>query len=182
MIFQATWQAVLSGRKTITRRIVKPREFLVSELKDKQNPLSDCVDTVVIRSSLFPLPHQMKPTEQIKWQVDRTYAVQPGRGQKAVGRIRLLEIRQERLQEIDEAGAIAEGVQPYFYPGEMSLTPRGIEQAGYLNYIKPYRLLWNSIHTKRGERWDDNPLVWVLRFERVETDKRPALALGAVEE
>jgi hypothetical protein len=153
MIFQATWQAVLDGSKSETRRIVKPGEWLSDE------------SALGVPVAVYKKPI---PYERLKWQVGRTYAIQPGRGQKAVGRIRLLNIRQERLQDITELEAKAEGVKPYFYPVKISVTPRGLEQGGYLNYIKPYRLLWNTIHTKRGERWDDNPLCWVLRFELVE--------------
>lgn len=147
MIFQATWQAVLDGSKTETRRIVKPGEQYEPEfwLSEKYN-----------------LPAFVRlPSLRHKWQVGRIYAVQPGRGQKAVSRIRLLEIRQERLQDITEAGAIAEGVALQAWAADSYYQfPR---TAGYAQ-------LWDSIHPKRGERWADNPLVWVLRFELVKGD------------
>lgn len=28
--------------------------------------------------------------------------------------------------------------------------------------------LWDSINTTSGQRWDDNPTVWVYVFEKVE--------------
>jgi hypothetical protein len=152
MIFQATWQAVLDGSKSETRRICKPGEWL------SESKLG--APTAVYVGSL--------PHEHLKWQVGRSYAVQQARGQKAIGRIRLLEIRQERLQDITEAGAKAEGVQPNYELREMSFTLMGIAPGMSLHYRRPYIALWNTIHTKRGERWNDNPLVWVLRFELVE--------------
>jgi hypothetical protein len=147
MIFQATWEAVLNGTKTETRRICKPGEWL-SESK------LGAPKAVYIG----PLPH-----ERLKWMVGYDYAVQPARGQKAVGHIRLLDIRQERLQDIDEAGAKAEGCDVTYYPefGAGYVTQGNVHQTAKQNY----RNLWNSIHTRKGERWDDNPLCWVIRFE-----------------
>lgn len=47
--------------------------------------------------------------EKPKWQPGRDYAVQPGRGKKAMARIKALEVRQEPLSDISEADAWAEG-------------------------------------------------------------------------
>jgi len=166
MIFQATWQAVLSGRKTITRRICKPGEI------ELVKPLP--TDRVFFKHDKMYIYHRADETREItgvdyhdrkKWRVGQSLAVQPGRGQKAVGRIRLLEIRQERLQDITEAGAIAEGCREctvlegdwYSNTSPQIISAREV-----------YEQIWYGLHTKRGERWDDNPLCWVLRFELVE--------------
>lgn len=61
-------------------------------------------------------------------------------------RIRILAIRQERLQAITEADAKAEGV----------------------GNVEEYRALWESINGRTpGARWDANPTVFVLEFELV---------------
>lgn len=61
-------------------------------------------------------------------------------------RIRILAIRQERLQDISEADAKAEGVAD----------------------VEAYRALWQAINGKTpGARWDANPTVFVLEFELV---------------
>ena len=52
-----------------------------------------------------PLPCRYEP--------GRDYALQPGRGKKAVGRIRVLDVRREPLAEVDTADARREG----FYGG-----------------------------------------------------------------
>lgn len=149
MIFQHTWKQVLDGTKTQTRRLVKPGEgfnaFPSGWIKD-----------VRVYPDL-PLPHSM--IGKIKWAVGRDYAVQPGRGKKAVGRIRITGIRQERVQDITTADAIAEGVPEqtatYTHPVYRSLS------------VAAYAKLWDAIHTKPGETWNDNPSVWVLEFELV---------------
>jgi uncharacterized protein YhfF len=139
MIFRQ-WQQVLDGTKTQTRRQVKPGE------EYNYRPLF---------------------SRHGKWIVGRTYAVQPGSGRPAVGRIRITNIRQERLQDISEDDVLAEGVglqawaRAFSWP-RIDHWPR---TAGYAQ-------LWNSIYTKPGTRWQDNPLVWVLEFELVEGHAR----------
>jgi hypothetical protein len=170
MIFQATWKAVLDGTKTETRRICKPGEFLANlvgipitkEHAQKYHDLWDLNNPY--RTSDFG-PRVIHCSYRTKWQVGATYAVQPARGQKAIARIRLLEIRQERLQDIDEEGAIAEGCKECtVLEGDWySNTSPQIMSAREV-----YEQIWYGLHTKRGERWDDNPLVWCLRFELVE--------------
>lgn len=44
-----------------------------------------------------------------RYQVGKTYAVQPGRGKKAVARIRILDVRRGLIAGVDEAEARAEG-------------------------------------------------------------------------
>lgn len=61
-------------------------------------------------------------------------------------RIRITAIRRERLQDITEEDARAEGVDS----------------------VAEYRELWESINGKtKGARWADNPDVFVLTFELV---------------
>lgn len=83
-----------------------------------------------------------------RWRVGKTYAIQPGRAKKAIGRFRLFAIYYEPLQEITEADARAEGID-------------------YANPIEAFAKLWDSINTKPGTRWQDNPQVFVLTFELV---------------
>lgn len=68
-------------------------------------------------------------------------------------------VRVERLQEISEADAHAEGVHvhPIMRADEPISTHR--EQFGFL---------WDSINAKRGHSWESNPWVWVVEFERVQ--------------
>jgi hypothetical protein len=74
-------------------------------------------------------------------------------------------IRVERLQEISEQDAIAEGLlawqsnalEPVYYGVSLAdvweADPR-----------LTYKRLWSSIYTKRGHSWDSNPWVWVIEF------------------
>lgn len=142
---------ILRGEKTQVRRVVKDDEIIVLD-SHRDDPYGPLYDTVVTRTSRLPLPHQMTPIERIKWQVGRTYAIQPGRGRQGMGRIRITAIRQEALQDISYEDVIAEGMNP------LRSDMRTIDQ-----FVE----LWNDINTRDGTRWSDNPDVWVLCFELV---------------
>jgi hypothetical protein len=161
MIFQHTWQQVLDGSKTQTRRISKPGE----ELRDM--PVAALVQyPAVVTFTISSVFHwNWTPKPRVKWQVGRTYAVQPGRGKKAVGRIRLTGIRQERVQDITEDDARAEGCH---IDADVTGEPFGGYDVAVVWARTVYAHLWDAIHNKCGERWADNPLVWVLTFELVE--------------
>lgn len=79
-------------------------------------------------------------------------------------------VRVERLQEISEADAAAEGCYPQTWEGEnpmvqyhgwMAPTPA---PSGYM-YRNAYRRLWESINGPGS--WDANPWVWVVEFRRL---------------
>ncbi len=71
-------------------------------------------------------------------------------------------VRVERLQDISEADARAEGVLPLEI-----YTPR--ERRGQSDYRGAFALLWDHINGKRpGCAWNDSPWVWVIEFRKVE--------------
>lgn len=69
--------------------------------------------------------------------------------------------KMERVQEISEDDARAEGAVPVengwsYEPGNIRLCGSSAPGA--------YYCLWQSLHTKPGERWEDNPEVVALTF------------------
>jgi hypothetical protein len=67
-------------------------------------------------------------------------------------------VRVERVQDISEGDAIAEGIEPHFAAiAEMSHDAISPESE--------FALLWDSINAKRGYSWDSNPWVWVVEFK-----------------
>ena len=70
--------------------------------------------------------------------------------------LEITSVRVERLQDINEADAKAEGVELSYDRDRM----RGGTWKG------GYRMLWESINGPGS--WDANPWVWVLEFKRVE--------------
>lgn len=72
--------------------------------------------------------------------------------------LEITEIRVQRIQDISEPDAQAEGTK---YFGDIDYS-RGI------TYRKRYSELWDKINAKRGHEWANNDWVWVIEFKRVE--------------
>lgn len=64
-------------------------------------------------------------------------------------------IRVERLRDINEEDAMAEGCNPYMLPCHPDVSPF---KAGYSQ-------LWESINGAGS--WEANPWVWVIEFKRI---------------
>ena len=79
---------------------------------------------------------------KVKWRTGGRYAVQPGRNQKGVGRIELLDIRYQHLGNVTEEEARAEG----------------------FSGLAEFSQAWIEIHG----RFDSEQPVWVLEFRLVE--------------
>lgn len=74
------------------------------------------------------------------------------------------EVRIEAVQAISEADARAEGMdEPYLGDGDHPFE----EQAMMISSRQQYRNLWNRLHNKDGQRWDDNPQVVAVNFRLV---------------
>ncbi len=71
--------------------------------------------------------------------------------------LRVTGVRVERVQEISEADAEAEGVQLQ-HLDDLGQT--------WKTYKRGFEALWDSINAKRGFGWDTNSWVWVVEFER----------------
>jgi hypothetical protein len=69
-------------------------------------------------------------------------------------------VRVERLNDISEADALAEGVDP---AGPVGYIPAS-DRMGRCRY--QYANLWNEINGP--DSWDANPFVWVVEFRRVQ--------------
>jgi hypothetical protein len=70
----------------------------------------------------------------------------------------------ERLQDITEADAIAEGV----YTNEQAIEKLGLPKDTKLTgaCVDKYRIVWESINAKKYP-WESNPWVWVIEFKKL---------------
>lgn len=76
--------------------------------------------------------------------------------------LEVIGVRIERLHEISEADAKAEGVKPFPKDPEGDCFTDGLHRTAY-------QFLWNEINGWRGPKcWDANPWVWVVEFRRVQ--------------
>lgn len=188
-------QAILEGRKTMTRRIVKGLpdnasddlvQIMVSGYHNTQGhvrcPYGHLGDVLWVRESwnittLLQSTNKkdIPGTKTTRYKADDDQFNRCTKGSmkwkpsihmsKEACRLflKIKSVKVERLQDISEQDAIAEGVQLHF---------RGIANFIYRtsDILRPYRDcfsdLWASINGH--ESWVDNPWVWVIEFERIE--------------
>jgi hypothetical protein len=81
--------------------------------------------------------------------------------------LEVVSVRVDRLQEITEKDAIAEGIAKHTEPPRLRGWWAGPEGNGYLSAKDAYRALWDSINGKRSP-WADSPWVWVVEFKKIE--------------
>jgi len=73
--------------------------------------------------------------------------------------LELTAVRVERLQDISEEDAKAEGVTRLAVSEALNIPG---------TWAGAFADLWDSLYAKRGHGWDSNPWVWVESFKRVE--------------
>jgi len=83
-------------------------------------------------------------------------------------------VRVERVDNITEEDAKAEGVSPMdpldLWKAPLSIlgfSMDGLATYRATSFTASYYQLWNSLNAKRGYSWDSNPWVWVCEFGRV---------------
>lgn len=71
--------------------------------------------------------------------------------------LEIINIRVERVQDIDQKDAIKEGIK---------VLPDFKKNYG-MNARGAFMDLWESINEKRGYGWNKNPWVWVIEFKKL---------------
>lgn len=175
-------RAILDGRKTQTRRVVKPQPepgyighfgpgipFGRTEKRDERCPYGYTGDWLLVREAFHPY-HWDRPRaayradgerQRVRTQIE-TYEI--GRWKPSIHMPRwasriLLEIvsvRVERLQEIGEADCWAEGIDRM--PDTRGWRDRASEYPR-----EAYADLWEQINGSGS--WSANPWVWVVEFK-----------------
>ena len=188
-------QAILEGRKTATRRVIKPQPpqsaiLVMSKNPDVLHAYDEEIEHPGMDRRVYMAPYRpgdilyvretwcnvnkpgVKP--EYYYLADTVYCEDYDRSEwrwrpsihmpKEAARIflRVKDVRAERLREIDEDGAIAEGLYKgwrLFGRGSLALSAR-----------QAFMWLWTYITRKSpaAETWACNPWVWVISFERCE--------------
>ena len=177
-------QAILDGRKTQTRRVVKingcpitsPKESLeltkegliyhsFCSMSGYYKPLCQPGDILwvretwskdengeyVYRTNYGTTEDDSFPPSMFKW---KPSIHMPREAARIFLRVKT--VRVERLQDITEEDAIAEGMSKTLVDGVVFISAKG-----------NFHVLWDSLNIKRGYGWDTNPWVWVIEFERI---------------
>ncbi len=191
-------RAILDGRKTQTRRVIKPQtvthngpdgqttesidEFMNRNWKDAKLLCAACAPykpgQILWVRETWGVP--IRVAGEIIYKADYTDKAPLADGEKwrspiymprEAARLFLLvkAVRVERLQEIAEADAIAEGAETdqylEFLEWATSVAPGGSR----IETVRDnFTHIWNRINARRGYGWDTNPWVWVIEFSRTE--------------
>ena len=179
MIFAHTIDKVLDGTKRQTRRIVKANEFWDGgDTIDicKHELKADVYGTLYHADGEYVLANK-----RVKWRIGGSYSVQPGRGQKAVARIRITGIRCEDVRNISDADVKAEGFSSLwdFWQTWTKMHDRSfkfwfdpsIVDYGYKIGREQDIVGWHTLQQIMRERPDERYQAWVLEFELVESEK-----------
>lgn len=196
-------RAILDGRKTCTRRVIKLPENMdgvpVGKSGDSNNPLGfmhpggikrppyQPGDILYVRETWCELPvneaGHMRGHPVYYYRADGDMRPEEWRGKwspsthtpKEAARIwlKVTNVSVERLQDITEDGAKAEGAKQCYEQintiENKPVTYLAEDYKGY--YVLGFKSVWNSTIKKSDlDRygWDANPGVWVIEFERCE--------------
>ncbi len=174
-------RAILAGQKTQTRRKCKPgtvvaleheqpiggQPYYVGDILWVRETWGDYREYCEGNEGFFylykadypdgakaiPLPDDQKTDYADSWDLPKWHPSIHMPREAARIFLRVTNVRIERLQDIDDEGVMAEGIE----------------------FGGPFEEIWDST-VKRADRdhygWDANPWVWVIEFERIEAPEQ----------
>jgi hypothetical protein len=189
-------QAILEGRKTMTRRIVKPQPLLkpgdmlvdMFDITEVKCPYGKVGDVLWVREKFTTLnclsKNKVSHQTLLGWVREHPnenpyiyfadkdvehdlYMWKPSiHMPKTAARIWLdiTNIRVDRVQDISEEDAIAEGIEGA--EGKMGYKYYIDKTAATFHPNISFQSLWESINGE--DSWNENPWVWVVEFKRIE--------------
>ena len=187
-------RAILDGRKSCTRRIVKhdveailnsPYHKEHPEVEDEQIISKLCIppyqpgDILYVRETFIQAAANIfwyKADDKLWMSKDLLWKPSIHMPKKAARIwLKVTDVRLERLQEITEEQACMEGTDPWdeacYENNGWHPTLSDPDSGGDPNMIDGFHKLWNSTIKKSDldyYGWSANPWVWVIEFERCE--------------
>lgn len=188
ILFSASMvEAILADTKTQTRRVIRPQpdeDGLAHIVMPEPEPFWRDAGSGIYRPPGMPgdrlwvketwgvlaaydqlAPRDVPDDTRINYAADG-FAL-PGRARPSIFMRRwmsrltleITDVRVQRLQDISEDDARAEGVPPVVF-----MASGGFREE---SYAPAFEILWNQINGERAP-WSANPWVWCLTFRRVE--------------
>jgi hypothetical protein len=164
-------QAILDDCKTQTRRVVTRKDFGGSMLCDAAlknvaiSPYGAVGDRLWVRETfcdtgcMRAVYRASTKEENWKWRKWKPSIFMPRWASRIT--LEITGVRIERVREISEADAWAEGYEVHWR------ERRKDENSGRPAPVGWFAALWNSINASRGYPWSKNPPVWVISFRRI---------------
>ena len=191
LIFKAPLvRAILEGRKTQTRRVAKPvnhpdlgnlytpgalvREHEPQHVINRACPYGQPGDRIYVRETFSQHPEwgqlafradgeEFEDADGWLWEPKWMPSIHMP---KDIARIwlEITGVRLERIQDISEADALAEGARI-----ELASID-SVRIGATASFLSGFRNIWEST----GGDWDANPWVWAIDFKVLSTTGRPA--------
>lgn len=190
-------KAILNGSKTQTRRILKNPEYFGCFTGDcphwHKDDCSDCIakyakencpfgkvgDRLWVRETWCPHKYSDPNKKHAYYRADHPDWIA---GEDITGwkpsihmprwasriTLEITDIRVERLQDISEEDARAEGVLPFAHIGKDQKIAFDLNRRnqGEHPHTVAFASLWDGI-ANEDTKWKSNPWVWVIRFRRI---------------
>lgn len=183
-------RAILDGRKTQTRRVIRKPERLDGLMLDGEAPdwcpYGKVGDRLFVKEGYqitgysestrrlkgiylagkkkFPF-RKVTKAEWDKWENRKNpFGISSGRFMyKSLARLwlEITAIRVERVQETTPEDCIFEGISPLFADDRKKQL---------CDVVEDFQILWDSINKKRGYGWDENPWAWCIEFRRIDNE------------
>jgi hypothetical protein len=81
--------------------------------------------------------------------------------------LEITDICVERVQDIAEAGALAEGLRKFPHKLDFAYAFEDSDRHGYGSPVGAFGALWDSLYGARGQGWSVNPWVWAVTIKRL---------------
>lgn len=188
IIFSAPMvRAILAGRKTVTRRLMKPRR------PTPHSPYGERGDRLWVRETWaricvheMPCEPQDEPSHLIEYRADTDARYPggwpdsfdpndvPGRWRPSIfmprhaSRITLevVSVSAERLQEATEEEAVKEGIEMLPLAVQPVWMAPGKRPTFWSHARVAFAATWDAIYGERAP-WESNPWVWRVEFRRI---------------
>lgn len=173
-------RAILEGRKTQTRRLIKQSDLDKMEglcMEGEEPawcPFGKIGDILWVRETWAYVPQSWPDEDEAHYQykADGKELWRAKKWKPSIFmprdacriRLEITNVRSERLQDISQEDAMNEGVYPMPHRCEGWVNPL----YNFRDCFKcSYRFLWNKINGPLGHQWDKNEWVWVIEFKRI---------------
>jgi len=194
-------RAILEGRKTQTRRIVKgvghdnciqvrqpgkTKTGVFSHVMDAPKlglcPMGQPCDRLYVREAHAHHPQfaqiafradgeEFEDADGFLWEPKWTPAIHMKKEDARIW-LEITGVRVERLQSISRADAIAEGIE--FFNNDHECGAKNYLDKTDMDYSLCARDSFETLWKSTGGDWDANPWVWVIDFKTISTTGRPA--------
>lgn len=182
-------KAILEGRKSQTRRVIKPQPF---DILGDEDEYIHCVGNDYKKYNI-KIPYRIgqklwvREIFGIDWENKAFYKEAYNRRRVEAGYLprfkkhpcwkssifmpkkyariwlKVIDIRVEKIQDISENDCIKEGVKMCYWYRNL----KGEDVTFNSKYKMGFANLWDNINAKHGYGWEENPFCWVIEFKRI---------------